>query len=151
MEHNELEKKAYEIVDSFLNKLEKGKEIFFNTYCKPQEYNLAKQILEKYDLIIYRAPGEKSSIVDITQNGLEIIKVGGIQKFLDSKTQQEESKELKEKLEFEKLQAEIVLIQKQLFDYEKTKKRAKRSEWIAIIAILITIISLILPLFTCSS
>jgi hypothetical protein len=144
MEHSELEKKAYKIIDSFLKDLESGKEEVFSTYGRPQEYNLAKQLFTEYDLIRFRVPGDNLSIVDITQNGLNIIKVGGIENFLDSKIQQTESKELKEKLEFEKLQAEVVLIQNQLLDYDKTKRRAKRSEWIAIIAILITIISLFL-------
>jgi hypothetical protein len=146
MEHSDLEKKAYKIVDSILNELKLGKEKVFNTYAKPQEYFIAKQLFETYDLIRFRVPGENLSIVDITQKGLDIIKVGGMEKFLDSKTQQGESKELREKLEFEKLQAEVVFIQKQLMDYDKTKKRAKRSEWIAIMAIILTIISLLLKL-----
>ncbi|MBS1656333.1 MAG: hypothetical protein JSU05_15880 [Bacteroidetes bacterium] len=91
---SELEEKAFIIVDSFLNDLSLSKNNgFFSTYGKPNEFFLAKEIMDKYQLISYRNPGSKTSIVDISQNGLIILRSGGIKKYLSDSMHESEERE----------------------------------------------------------
>lgn len=95
--------------------------------------------MDIHRLITYRNPGSKTSIVDIGNNGLSIIKAGGIKKYLLSINQKSEEKE---RLEYEKINAEIIDIRNRIFDYESTKRRTIRSEWIAIVSVAIALITL---------
>ncbi len=65
----DLEEKAFVIIDDFLKQLQADDDSFFSTYAKPKEYFLAKELMEKYSLVTFRAPGNNLSIVDITQTG----------------------------------------------------------------------------------
>jgi hypothetical protein len=124
MEYIDLELKAFTIIDKFLLAISENKEKNFITYGKNQEYFIAKQLMEKYDLINFRAPGETMSIVDITIDGLNVLKAGGMINFLKNIDDQNETAILKQDLEIEKLDIEIGLINKQLKDYLKTKSWA---------------------------
>ena len=142
----EQEEKAFIIIDNFLNELTTSKrDCFFSTYAKPTEYFLAKEIMDKHRLITYRAPGSKMSIIDIGKNGLTIIKAGGIKKYLLSLTQKSEEKE---RLEYEKINAEIIDIRNRIFDYDSTKKRAIRGEWIAALGLLLSAIAILITLLS---
>jgi len=93
---------AFAIIDKFLAELQSSNgNINFNTYGKSTEYFLAKDLMETHGLIKYRNPASNTSIVDITQNGVELLKYGGIKKYL---TNSKQSSEEKGKLEFEKIE-----------------------------------------------
>jgi hypothetical protein len=144
MQLSELEIKACNLIDDFLEKLEGRQVKFFDTYAKPPEYYIAKELMDKYNLISYRAPGNKMSIVDITTNGLKIKPIGGMKNFVCSINQKVETKDVKDKMEYDKLQAEVILIQNQMFDYDKTKRRAARGELVAIIAVIVSVLGFFL-------
>jgi hypothetical protein len=134
MQLSELEIKACNLIDDFLEKLEGRQVKFFDTYAKPPEYYIAKELMDKYNLISYRAPGNKMSIVDITTNGLKIKPIGGMKNFVCSINQKVETKDVKDKMEYDN----------QMFDYDKTKRRAARGELVAIIAVIVSVLGFFL-------
>ena len=140
----EQEEKAFIVIDTFLTELttsDKGG--WFNTYGKPTEYFLAKELMDKYRLITYRAPGSKTSIVDIGDNGLTIIKAGGIKKYLLSIN---EKMEEKENLELQRLRLENEKLVNDLVDFPKIKSQRNWLFIIAVIELLAILIELILQL-----
>ena len=138
--YSELEIKAFKIVDDFLKKLEEGDPIPFYTFGQPKEYKIAEQLFKEHDLIQSRNPSNINSIVDITRNGLEVIKIGGIERYLTIIKEQDEIKQSKEILEYEKLRNELELIKNQLNDYSKTKKIALAAILISLLTFLFEII-----------
>jgi hypothetical protein len=141
----EQEEKAFVVVDKFLNDLTTSdKRSWFNTYAKPTEYFLAKELMDKYHLITYRAPGSKTSIVDIGDNGLRIIKAGGIKKYLQSINEKSEEKE---NLELQQLRTNVQILVDQRSDYLKDRKRFIRNEYALWIGILISLIALLISIF----
>ncbi len=143
---SELEEKTFLVVDKFLNELNTfNTEISFYTNGNSKEYFLAKELMLKYDLIKYRKPGSNTSIVDITQNGLTILKGGGIKVFLSKSAQKMEERE---NLEMQKLRGEIDDLTNRLMDYDNVKSRSVRSDRLAILAIILTAIGLLLQWLT---
>lgn len=126
----DLEEQAFIIVDNYLTDLIKSSDIpLFNMYGASKQYIIAKQILEKYDLINYRAPGNASSIVDITTKGLTINKNGGIRLYLVSIAQKLEEKE---NLELQKLRSENKKLLNDLVEFRTIKSQRN---WLFIISI----------------
>jgi len=138
----EQEEKAFVIIDNFLTELQSStKGGWFNTYGKPTEYFLAKELMDKHRLITYRNPGNKMSIVDMGDNGLTIIKHGGIKKYLTSISQ---TKEEKENLELQQLRSDNILKTNQLIDYDTTKRQLKYSMIANVVLAVIGLIELLL-------
>lgn len=140
----EQEEKAFVVIDNFLNELtSSSKGGWFNTYGKPTEYFLAKELMDKYRLITYRNLGSKMSIVDIGDNGLTIIKTGGIKKYLLSNNQKSEEKE---NLELQRLRLENEKLVNELVDFPKVKSQRNWLFVIAAVELLAILIGLILQL-----
>ena len=60
----------------------------------------------------------------------------------------DETKELIERLEFDKLHNEVYNLQKSVDDYEASKKRSIRNEYLTIAAVLLSLISLLIQWLT---
>lgn len=141
----ELEEKAFKVVDEFLGELQSSKnEKSFFTYGKPQEFFLAKELMKMHKLIIYRIPSSDTSICDIGPMGIEVIKKGGIKKYLVSINQ---SKEEKENLELQQLRKNIEVLTNQHNDYLQEKKRFVRSEWGMWLSLVVSAIAVAISLF----
>lgn len=140
----EQEEKAFVVIDNFLKELtSSNKGGWFNTYGKPTEYLLAKELMDKHRLITYRNPGNKMSIVDMGDNGLTIIKHGGIKKYLLSINQKSEEKE---NLELQRLRLENEKLVNDLVDFPKIKSQRNWLLIIAVVELLAILIGLILQL-----
>jgi len=140
---SDIELKSFDIIDNFLQHLvNKGhgsvydlSKDFYST-----ESQMAYKIMCDNELISFRKGyPDKNSIIDIAQNGLTILKYGGYKTYI---TKSQESSAEKERLEFEKLNSEIIDIRNRIFDYDSTKRRTVRSEWIAIVSVAIALITL---------
>jgi hypothetical protein len=142
----EQEEKAFIVVDNFLKELSASDNGgWFNTYGASSDRILAKELLDKYGLITYRSTNRKTSIIDISQEGLRILKAGGLKKYLSDTI---EYAEQKEKMQYEKLNAELIDIRNKIFDYDSTKKRAIRGEWIAALGLLLSAIAILITLLS---
>jgi hypothetical protein len=94
-------------VDLILNRLASGTHIFFDE-PDPNEVQIsAIKILEQEGFIAYSNPKNKQSLVNITTKGRTILKNGGYRLFYELNNKQQEIDDLKAKLNFEKIQAEI--------------------------------------------
>lgn len=138
------EEKAFVIIDNFLHELtSSNKGGWFNTYGKPTEYFLAKELMDKYRLITYRNPLSKMSKVDIGEKGLTIIKAGGIKKYLLSNNHKSEEKET---LELQRLRLENDKLVNDLIDFPNVKSQRNWLFVIAAVELLAILIGLILQL-----
>jgi hypothetical protein len=139
-----IESEAYEIIDIFLNDLI-NKKVHTITDIKGRlattESQIAKDIICREHLISFRKGYEdRLSRIDITPEGLSILKLGGYQKYLDLKKQLREKEERQRAVEIEKTQIDLELSKKYLEDYPKTKKIA----WIGLsLSIIVAIIEVI--------
>jgi hypothetical protein len=138
------EEKAFKVVDDFLIKLQTScNGEWFKTYGKPPEFFLAKQLMEKYNLITYRAPGSKESLSDISPDGLMIINNGGLRNYLISLGH---SKEERENLELQQLRTNVQVLSNQHLDYEKDRKRFIRNELALWLSILLSIVAIVISI-----
>jgi hypothetical protein len=139
---SELEEKSFKVIDEFLLKLQSSPESFI-TYGKPTEFFLAKDLMKTHKLIAYRIPGSDTSICDISQTGLEVIKKGGMKNYLLSISQ---SKEEKENLELQQLRTNVINLTNQHIDYLRDRKRFIRNEWAMWLTLLLAAIAIIISL-----
>lgn len=107
MNYSEEDLTAFKIVDEVLLRLSKNEHIFFNEPDKSDEYKLAIKYLEDYKLIRYVNPVNKESLIDITENGVDILKKGGLLNYFNAINNAVKRDDLVDKLEFEKIMAEI--------------------------------------------
>jgi len=141
---SEKEEKAFIVIDAYLSKLQASSGAdWFNTYGKPSEFFLAKEIMDKHRLIIYRDPHSENSLSDISQLGLTVICKGGIKQYLLSQSQTIIEKET---LERQQLRAAIENLTTQNQNYKKDRNRFIRNEWILWIGLALSIISLLLSM-----
>lgn len=142
--HQNIQEKAFLIIDEFLSTLASNpKGGWFKTLGQPSEYLFAKQIMDEHQLISYRNPGNRMSISDISSKGLEVIRMGGIKKYLSIK---HGSSAERESLELQQLRTNVELLKSQYFNYEKDRARFIRNEWAVWIGMGISIISLLISL-----
>lgn len=137
-EYDETELKAFKIVDHFLDSLRGNKNgrLILNDreLAYTSEGMIAQEIIYDHNLIILRKPeAGKNSVVDISQKGLEVIRNGGIQIYIEELEGKEEQREEADQLDLE-ISRNIVK------DYPATKRRANIAVIIAVIAIIIQII-----------
>lgn len=76
--------------------------------------------------------------------GREVKKAGGHTKYLDNKNIKEKRKQELEQLHFQQLDYSVQELHNKLSDYGQVKSRSKRSELYAIIAIIVSLISIVL-------
>lgn len=132
-EYDQAELKAFSIVDGFLVSLRgntRGRTIYDDRELAYTPAGIiAQKIIRDHELILLRKPevGVKS-VVDISRKGLEVIKNGKIQAYLE----RQEAKEL-QKEEAESLDLEIS--RNVVKDYPATKRRANAAIIIAAVAI----------------
>lgn len=122
---SEIESKAFEIIDNFLKHLvEKGSGSVYNIGKDfySTESQMAYKIMCDKDLISFRKGyADKNSIIDISQNGLTILKIGGYKKYLDTLQQQSDHDDYVKNLEIEKTETDLKLAKKMLKEYPYTK------------------------------
>lgn len=107
MEQYSISEKVIERVDIILKQLARGSHIFFDE-TSPSEVQLsAIKVLEDEELINYSNPKNKQSLVVLSKKGKEVIAKGGYKMHYELINKQKEIDELKSKLNFEKIQAEI--------------------------------------------
>ncbi len=136
--YEETELKSFELVDRFLVSLRNNKH--GRTFHDDRELmftppgQIAKKIIVDNELIIFRKPeAGLNSVVDISQEGLKVIKNGKIQIYLEKIEENEKQREETEQLELE-ISRNIVK------DYPATKKKANVAFIIAIVAILFQVL-----------
>ncbi len=141
--YSDIELKAFDIIDKFLQHLvDNGSGSVYNIGKDfySTESQIAYKIMCDKDLISFRKGyADKNSIIDISTNGLTILKIGGYKKYLDTLQQQSDHDNYVKNLEIEKTKIDLKLAKKILKEYPYTK-------WIARIGLIIAIISLIVTL-----
>lgn len=139
---DDLQDKAYVVVDEFLKKLESApRGSWFNTLGKGSEYHLAKQIMDSLGLITYRSPGSKTSISDITSTGIQVLKSGGIKAYLNQSSAVATEKE---NLELQSLRSQTQLLTNQLIDYGSTKAKLDLANKATVVVAIVAVIELVL-------
>ena len=127
--HSEIELKAFELIDNFLQHLvDKGSgnayEISNDFYSTPTQ--IAFKIMSDKEFISFRKGyPDKDSIVDISTNGLHILKIGGYKSYLDALENQAQLDNYKQKLEIEKAKTDLELAKRMLKEYPLTKWTAR--------------------------
>ena len=143
----EKELEAFELIDKFLTELSNSAHgAFFSTLDGKSEKQMAKTLMDDHKLIRYRNPSSKTSVADITAEGLAVLREGGFRIYLENKNETNRQREVFqaeiESRELEKVKLEITDLVNRLVDYQTVKNQAKYSIIIAFISILIAIIAL---------
>lgn len=132
------------LIDGFLGRLDNEKNVtLLQVDKKPDTQNaiIARQTMIQEKFITLRNPlNEKTSIVDITIEGKNMMNAGGYRNFLKARHDAEVRKAYIESLEIEKTKYDIELAKKIIKDYQTTK-------WIARISLLIGILLSVYALF----
>lgn len=122
--YSDSELKAFEIVDNFLEDLSKknGGSVYDIKNFHSLESQLAYNIIVDKDLVTFRKGyADKNSVIDISQNGLAILRIGGYKKYLDALKEQSDNDEYVRNLEIEKTKTDLDLAKKMLKEYPYTK------------------------------
>jgi hypothetical protein len=134
--YSDIELKAFEIIDKFLQLLvDKGSGSVYNIGKDfySTESQIAYKIMCDRDLIHFRKGYQDTdSVIDITQNGLYILKIDGYKKYLDTLQQQSDHDNYVKNLEIEKTVTDLKLAKKMLKEYPYTKWFARIGFAIAI-------------------
>jgi len=91
----------------------------------------------------------ENGVYRISPKGILFIMSGGYSAALRSREMINEKIEEKENLELQKLRTEVSLITNQLVDYDKVKKTSQNANWIAILAIIVSLLAIVLELKGC--
>lgn len=116
---------AYLLIDNFIERLVAEKSIsVFNIDRRHDSKKAiyALDIMDKYGLITYKKGyREASSIVDITLEGYEVWKLGGIKNYLSALAEKEAHENYVKNIELEKTKYDIELSSRILKDYPRTR------------------------------
>jgi hypothetical protein len=73
----ELYQKALDDIDEFLQKIQTGATVSTFTFTSYMSTSsIMREIIDKYGLVHYRNPGNKTSLVELSTEGLKAVKVG---------------------------------------------------------------------------
>ena len=123
--HTGLEIKAYELIDELLFEISKtNKAAAFAVYSNRSAGTLAKDILEKYELVTFTGNHKNILLAHILPAGIKVTENGGIQKFLAALSEKESEIEFASKLELQKVRLEIDDLTNRLIDYRKIKNQS---------------------------
>ena len=128
--YSDIELKSFKLIDSFLKKLsDDGDGSFYDIDPNNQhskECQFAYKIMCDKDLISFRKGfPDKNSIIDISSNGINILKLGGYTNYLDALILKSDKDEYIKNLEFEKTKTDLELAKRMLKEYPKTKWAAR--------------------------
>ena len=123
--YTEQELKVFEIIDKYLQNLElnNSNSVYDigEQFWSP-ESQMAYKILCDKDLIHFRGNYQDTkSIIDIAPNGVQMLKIGGYKKYLDTLKEQADHEEYAKNLEIEKTKTDLDLARKMLKEYPYTK------------------------------
>ena len=110
-------------------------------YNNDEEINETIEFAKNKDLIVFEKQDKDPRSIpkySLTKDGISFFEKNQLEK---QKIEEINS------LRFQKLQSDVILIQNQLFDYEKTKSRSKISILIAWLSLLLAVITLLIQYF----
>lgn len=145
--YSDTEIKAFDIVDKFLNDLSKkqGGSVYDIKDFHAPESQLAYNILVDKQLLNFRKGYvDKNSVVDVSQNGFTILRVGGYKKYLELLQQQSDHEEYVKNLEIEKTKVDLELAKKILEEYPVTKMTARIAFIIAVVSTVLALLQLVI-------
>lgn len=145
MNIDQLEKETFEIVDDFLKSILNKPDSFFSWKSKGQPAYRAFEILKNHNLVTFRAKGSDTSVLDISDNGINVLKIGGIEKYFESINKKSEKKEI---LENQNLRLQNEKLQNDLIEFPKIKSQRNWLFFIAIVEALAILTGIVLQATT---